>query len=105
MKRLIQRYLLSLEKSRNQSVAPPERLDEQELRDLITRLQDALRRREESKHAADAIKRQAKVSDESSLLSLMRDYLISEVFPYQGDIFVIREVSTIDSSAFFRYPN
>jgi len=61
MKRLIQRYLLSLEKSRNQSVAPPERLDEQELKDLITRLQDALRRREESKHAADEIKRRTKV--------------------------------------------
>jgi len=60
MKRLIQRYLLSLEKTRNQSVAPPERLDEQELKDLITRLQDVLRRREESKHAADAIERQTK---------------------------------------------
>ena len=69
MKRLIQRYLLSLEKSRNQSVAPPEKLDEQELKDLITRLQDALRRREESKDAADAIKRQKKVSDERSLFS------------------------------------
>ena len=67
MKRLIQRYLLSLDKSRNQSVAPPERLDEQELKDLITRLQDALRRREESKHAADEIKRRTKVSDDSSL--------------------------------------
>lgn len=60
MKRLIQRYLLSLEKSRNQSVAPPDKLDERELKDLITRLQDALRRREESKDAADAIKRQKK---------------------------------------------
>jgi len=69
MKRLIQRYLLSLEKTRNQSVAPPERLDEQELKDLITRLQDVLRRREESKHAADAIKRQTKVSDERSMFS------------------------------------
>lgn len=69
MKRLIQRYLLSLEKSRNQSVAPPENLDEQELKDLITRLQDALRRREESKDAAYAIRRQTKVSDERSLFS------------------------------------
>lgn len=69
MKRLIQRYLLSLEKSRNQSVVPPEKLDEQELKDLITRLQDALRRREESKDAADAIKRQKKVSAKRSLFS------------------------------------
>lgn len=67
MKRLIQRYLLSLEKSRNQSVVPPEKLDEQELKDLITRLQNALRRREESKDAADKIKRQKKVRDERSL--------------------------------------
>lgn len=69
MKRLIQRYLLSLEKSRNQSVVPPEKLDEQELKDLITRLQNALRRREESKDAADKIKRQKKVRDERSLFS------------------------------------
>lgn len=69
MKCLIQRYLLSLEKSRNQSVAPPEKLDEQELKDLITRLQDALRRREESRDTADAIERQKKVSDKMSLFS------------------------------------
>ena len=75
MKRLIQRYLLSLEKSRNQSVVPPEKLDEQELKDLITRLQDALRRREESKDAADAIKRQKKVSDERSLFSPLILYM------------------------------
>jgi len=65
MKRLIQRYLLSLEKTRNQFVAPPERLDEEELKDLITRLQDALRRREESKHAADAIERQTKAENKA----------------------------------------
>ena len=70
MKRLIQRYLLSLEKTTKQPVALPERLDEQELKDMITRLQDALRRREESKHAADAMKRQTKVSTKSSIFSL-----------------------------------
>ena len=75
MKRLIQRYLLSLEKTGNQFVAPPERLDEEELKDLITRLQDALRRREESKHAADAIERQTKVSEERSLFSPFIHYM------------------------------
>ena len=74
MKRLIQRYLLSLEKTRNQSVSPPDRLDEQELKDLITRLQDALRRREESRHAADASKRQSKVSNKSSILLSRESY-------------------------------
>lgn len=75
MKRLIQRYLLSLEKSGNQPVAPPEKLDEQELKDLITRLQDALRRREESKGAADVIKRQTKVSAKRSLFSPLIRYI------------------------------
>ena len=76
MKRLIQRYLLSLEKSRNQAVAPTaEKLDDQELKDLITRLQDALRRREESKDAADAIKRQKKVRDERSLFNPLVLYM------------------------------
>ena len=76
MKRLIQRYLLSLEKSRNQSVAPTaEKLDDQELKDLITRLQDALRRREEGKDAADAIKRQKKVRDKRSLFNLLILYM------------------------------
>lgn len=74
MKRLIQRYLRSLEKTRNQSVAPPEKLDEQELKDLITRLQDALRAREESRHAADASKRQSKVSNNSSILLSRESY-------------------------------
>ena len=96
MKRLIQRYLLSFEKTRCQSVAPPERLDDsQELKDLITRLKDALRRSEESKHAAGAIKRQTKVSQQSLLFSpvillyettiercpLKRCFHISEVSP------------------------
>ena len=79
MKRLIQRYLLSLEKTREQAVASPERLDEQELKDLITRLQDELRRREKSKHATDAIKRQTEVSGKRSLfIILVPSYIIGD---------------------------
>ena len=80
MKHLIQRYLLSLEKTRNQSVAPPERLDEQELKDLITRLQDVLRAREESRHAADVSKIQSKVSNKSSVLLSRESYFASFIY-------------------------
>jgi len=80
MKRLIQRYLRSLEKTRNQSVAPPERLDEQELKDLIARLQDALRAREESRHAADASKRQSKGENKARAHGDKR----SETYPRRG---------------------
>ena len=73
MKRLIQRYLLTFEKSRYQP-GEAEKLDNShELRDLITRLQSALRRSEDSKHSADA----APVSGTSSLFNPFTSGMIS----------------------------
>ena len=66
MKRLIQRYLLTFEKSKHQSHDPPElaaeRLDDSsQLRDLITQLQGVLRKAEDSSHPLDLSPKQTQV--------------------------------------------
>lgn len=66
MRRLIQRYLLTFEKTRYQSAAPQltvERLgDSRELKDLITQLQGVLKSSEEIQRSTDAAKSRPKVS-------------------------------------------
>lgn len=55
MKRLIQRYLLTVEKTRHQAHTPelaPERDESLHLRELITRLEGILRKTE-SEHPSD----------------------------------------------------